>query len=93
MGRLGGRAALPRGRTSIKREHAHFFTFRGRITPDAPQSIYRSRRFTGRYHGTRCGSSRGSASLPGINEILRHNAEVRQRHSGEPKTVARARSS
>jgi len=42
----------------------HYCTFCERATPDAPETIYDQRRFTGGRYRTICGGSRGSASLP-----------------------------
>jgi hypothetical protein len=42
----------------------HYCAFCERAKPDAPETIYDPRRFTGGRYRTICGASRGSASLP-----------------------------
>ena len=42
----------------------HYCASCERATPDAPETIYDQRRFTGACYRTICGGSRGSASLP-----------------------------
>jgi len=42
----------------------HYCASRELATPDAPETIYDQRRFTGGRYRTICGGSRGSASLP-----------------------------